>query len=104
MASFLSKLFGGGQNLVNVAPSQGDPVEHKGLTIYPAPISDGEQWRLAGVIIKQSDQGRLERHYVRADVFSSYEEAEKFSVRKGKQIIEEQDERLFADGTETGQA
>ena len=104
MISFLSKLFGGGKTRLNDAPSQGISVEHKGLIICPSPISDGGQWRLAGVIIKQSDQGRLERYYVRADVFSSCEEAEEFSVRKGKQIIDEQDKRLFADGIETGRA
>ena len=104
MISFLSKLFGGSTNRLDDAPSQGVSVEHKGLIICPSPISDGGQWRLAGVIIKQSDQGRLERHYVRADVFSSCEEAEEFSVRKGKQIIDEQDTRLFADGIETGRA
>ena len=104
MVSFFSKLFGSGQNLLDEAPSQDDPVEHKGLIIFPTPISDGGQWRLAGVIIMHSDQGRLERHYVRADVFSSCEEAEEFSARKGKQIIDEQDERLFANGTETGRA
>ena len=104
MVFFLSKLFGGDQNILDDTPSQGTAVEYKGLIIYPNPISDGGQWRLAGVIIKQSDQGRLERHYVRADIFSSCEEAEDFSARKGKQIIDEQDERLFANGTETGRA
>ena len=104
MVSFFSKLFGGCRNREDGAPSLGDPVEYKGLIICPAPLADGGQWRLAGIIIKQSDQGRLERNYVRADVFSSCKEAEEFSVRKGKQIIDEQNEHLFADGIETDRA
>ena len=104
MVFFLSKLFGGSRNIQDIAPSHVDPVDYKGLIICPAPILDSGQWRLAGVIIKKSDKGRLERHYVRADIFSSCEEAREFSVRKGKQIIDEKDERLFADGTETSRA
>jgi len=64
----------------------------------PAPVPDDGQWRLAGVITKNTDDGTLERNYLRADVFSSKEEADEFSIRKGKQIIDEQGERLFADG------
>ncbi len=100
MASFFSKIFGGGRR--DVDPNQGDLVEHKGLIISPAPISDGGQWRLAGTIIKKSDQRRLEARYVRADVFPSFEAAEEYSVRKGKQIIDEQGERLFVDEAGAG--
>jgi hypothetical protein len=37
-------------------------------------------------------------------VFTSREEAKEFGVRKGKQIIDEQGDRLFADGAPTGRA
>lgn len=103
MISFFSKLFGGGGN-ADAAPTQGDPVDYEGLVIRSSPMADGGQWRLAGVIIKQSDQGPLERQYVRADVFTSREEALDFGVRKGKQIIDEQGDRLFADGALTERA
>lgn len=104
MASFFSKLFGGGGNNADAAPAQGEQIEYKGLVIRSSPKADGGQWRLSGVIIKQSDDGPLERQYMRADVFTSREEAEKFGVQKGKQIIDEQGDLLFTDGVPTGRA
>ena len=59
---------------------------------------------LAGVIIKQSDDGPLERTFLRADTFPSRDEAIEFSVRKAKQIIDEQGARLFASGEPSGRA
>ncbi len=108
MAGILSKLFGGGggEKSGDGGPAgRGDPVEHAGLTIYPAPIKAGSQWRLAGVIVKTGgDDGNLEREYQRADTFSSKDEAESFAISKGKQIIDEQGNRLFANGEKTGRA
>jgi hypothetical protein len=102
MASFFSKLFDSNEGQVDATPTQGDPVEYGGLTIRAAPIADGGQWRLAGVLIKQSNEGSLQRNFVRADVLANKEEAEELSVCKGKQIIDEQGENLFADGAKTG--
>lgn len=104
MASFLSKLFGGGGDGDPGTPQKGEPVSYEGLVIRAAPEKAGDQWRLAGVIIKSGDEGDLERFFLRADTFPSREEAESFAIRKGKQIIDEQGERLFADGKETGRA
>ncbi len=107
MASFLSRIFGGlsGKDPAEAAPAQrGEPVAYKDLVICAAPEPDGSQWRLAGVIIKETDEGALERHFTRADTFASREEAESFAVRKGHQIIDEQGDRLFADGEATGRA
>jgi len=104
MASFFSKLFGGGSADTNAGPKLDDPVAHEGLIIRAAPEPEGSQFRLAGLIIKETDDGNLERKFVRADVFNSYEEAVEFTVRKGQQIIDEQGQRLFADGEPTGRA
>ncbi len=104
MASFFSKLFGGGSGGDDAGPKRGDPVPHDGLIIRAAPQSEGGQFRLAGVIIKETETGDLERMFVRADLFTSREEAEDYSIRKGKQIIDEQGQRLFADGADTGRA
>ena len=100
MASFFSKLFGGGGG----AAKRGGPVRYEGLTIQAAPEPAGDQWRLAGVISKQGGDGTLERGFMRADTFPSREEAEASAIRKGKQIIDEQGEMLFADGEPTGRA
>ncbi len=108
MASFFSRLFGGlsGKPAGGEAgpADRGDPVAYEGLVIRAAPEQAGGQWRLAGVIIKPGDDGDLERTFLRADTFTSREEAESFAIRKGKQIIDEQGARLFADGKESGRA
>jgi hypothetical protein len=104
MASFFSKLFGGGAAKADDTPVCGDPVSYKDLTILPASVQAEGQWRLAGIIVKISDGEELRRNYLRADLFASKTEADEFAVRKGRQIIDEQGERLFADGGKEGRA
>ena len=107
MASFLSKLFGGGSGGDKSAggkATRGEGVEYQGFIIHAAPEPSGGQWRLVGVIVKQTDAGPLEREFQRADTFSSKDEAESFAVRKGQQIIDEQGDALFANGEPTGRA
>lgn len=100
MASFFSKLFGG--DSTPKAPAVSDPVEYEGFLIRAAPQPEDSQWRLAGTITQEQDDAQMERAFIRADVFTSRDEAEKFTVSKGKQIIDEQGKNLFADGAETG--
>lgn len=104
MASFLSKLFGGGSNKSAGRSKRSDPVSYSDLTIEAAPEEAGDQWRLAGFITQQTDAGPLERKFLRADTFPSRDEAIEYSIRKAKQIIDEQGARLFADGEPTGRA
>jgi hypothetical protein len=106
MASFISRIVSAltGRSAEAAAPQRGEPVSYEGFVIQAAPIREGNQWRLCGVIVKQGDAGDLERTFTRADTFSSREEAESFAVRKGKQIIDEQGAKLFADGEEQGRA
>ena len=104
MASFFSKILGGGSADKDEVAERGDPVSYEGLTIRAAPERAGDQWRLVGVIIKQDGERALERVYLRADTFPTREEAESFAIRKGKQIIDEQGDKLFADGAASGRA
>ena len=104
MASFFSKLFGGSSSKSKSGPKRGEAVTYNDLIIHAAPEEAGDQWRLAGVIIKQTDDGPLERTFLRADTFPTRDEAEEFSVRKAKQIIDEQGQRLFANGEPAGRA
>lgn len=101
MASFFSKLFGGGGEK-DKGPDPDKAVEYQGYTIRPAPQPDGGQWRLAGEIAKGSGDGEQRCRFVRADTFSSKDEAESFAVRKGRQLIDEQGDRLFAKDAEAG--
>ena len=85
-------------------PQRGEPITYEGLSICPAPIKEGNQWRLSGIIIKHCDEVDLERVFTRADTFNTHAEAESFSVRKGKQIIDERGSKLFKSGEEYGRA
>ncbi len=106
--SFFSKLFGLSSSDKKEVESKEDPVLYEGLTIVAAPDkADNGQWRLAGYIKKASDtpdEPEMERFFLRADTFPTREEAVAFTLRKGRQIIDEQGKRLFANGEPTGRA
>ena len=70
-------------------------AEHKGFTIEARPYKEGGQFQLAGVISKEIGGVRKEHKYIRADRFTSLDEAADIALVKGRQIIDEQGERLF---------
>jgi len=89
MALF-SKLFGGGSS-----PPEPEPEIYQDFRIYIEPINDGSSYRLAARIEKTID-GELKTHQlVRADTFQSAEQAEKPSLAKAKQVIDEQGDGIF---------
>jgi hypothetical protein len=102
MTSFFSKLFGGGSKPTDETPDHGESVEYAGKTITPASQNADGQWRLAGFIELEKDGVKMRRDYMRADLFTSKSEADEFAARKGRQIIDEQGERLFANGETSG--
>jgi hypothetical protein len=86
--AFWSRWFGGG----DAGPAK--PVktlEYKGYVIEAVPYKDGGQWQLAGVIRKD---GR-EHRFVRADKFTSAEEAADIAISKGQLIVDQSGERIF---------
>jgi hypothetical protein len=99
--SFLSKLFGLGGEKAAPKPVAAAPIEHQGCEIIAKPMSEGGQWRVAGIIAKIVDGQRVERQFIRADLCMTEEEAVEVSQRKGRQIIE-QNPRLFSDPSDTG--
>jgi hypothetical protein len=82
-----SKLFGGGSQ---DAPAESDPVEHEGWTLVAAPISEGGQYRTAGVIRREVDGEIKEARFIRADNHASRDAAVEHSLRKARQIVDEQ--------------
>ncbi len=104
MSSLFSKLFDtfAGKSGRKTEVSRGNQVSYEGLTIQAAPEPVGDHWRLAGFITKQDEESSVERKFLRADIFSSRNEAMEFAIRKGRQIIDEQGSRLFADGKPHG--
>ena len=91
--SFFKKLFGGGGALKPDAAVK--KAEHKGFTIEARPYKEGGQFQLAGVISKEIDGVRKEHKFIRADRFTSIDEAAEIALVKGKQIIDEQGAQLF---------
>lgn len=95
--SFLKKLFGGSRQ--DAAPA-GDPKitetrDHAGFTIKATPMPEGGQFRLAALIEKEIG-GEVKTHrMIRADMFSSKEEATQFALKKAQQVIDQQGEALF---------
>ncbi|MBA5775778.1 hypothetical protein H2509_01410 [Stappia sp. F7233] len=93
MGNWLSRLFGSGGE-----PSKGPDVpsvDHKGFTIRPTPRQADGQWQVVGVITKEIDGEVFEETFIRADKCGSSEEAVEITLRKGRQLIDEQGDRLF---------
>jgi hypothetical protein len=75
-----------------------DAVEYNGYRIRPAPYQTGAGYQTAGVIEKDSADaadGIKEHRFVRAETHPSREAAAAFAVAKGRQIVDEQGDRLF---------
>jgi hypothetical protein len=66
-------------------------LEYKGYLIEAKPYKDGGQWQLAGRISKD---GKV-HDFVRADKFSSQEEAADIAVSKGQLIVDQSGDRIF---------
>lgn len=99
LGGLLKKLFGGGGGADDGDAGAGKPlgeaVEHKGCLIQPTAMHKGGQFLTAGTIAKEFPDGRREHRFVRADTHSSADQARDFAVLKGRQIIDEQGDRLF---------
>ena len=89
--SFFKKLFGRSEQTIEPSPS----IEHKGYLITATPIPEGGQFRLCADITREIE-GQLNTHrMIRADIFPSKDDAIEASYRKGKQMIDEQGDRIF---------
>ena len=84
-----SKLFGGGSS------KEPEPETYQGFRIYPTPEKESGGYRLAARIEKEVGGETRRQHFIRADVFSSEDEARAASVRKAKQLIDESGDALF---------
>jgi hypothetical protein len=98
MSRILS-MFTGGSSSAAQAPAA-DPQTYKDCQIHAAPLSEGGQYRLAGRIEREVDGRLLERSFIRADVFTSRDDAIDCTIRKAQQIIDQNGPSLFGDGAE----
>lgn len=102
MASFLKKIFsafaGSSSDTETAQSGSSEPILHGDCRIYAEPQREGSQLRLAGRIEKDVNGETLVRTFIRADLFTSKEDAMDCTVRKAKMIIDQNGPSLFADG------
>lgn len=96
LGDMFRRLMGAGETTED-GGGEGEAVAYKDYTIHPAPRREGGQWLTAGVIRKAGDgNGGIQEHrFVRAETHATRDGAEEFAVLKGKQIIDQQGDRLF---------
>jgi hypothetical protein len=107
MASFLSNIFSifsGGSKAPAAETSNAEPQAYGDCLIHATPIREGGQYRLAGRIEKEVNGEVLVRNFVRADVFTSMDDAVEYTIRKAQQIIDQNGPSLFADGEKSRSA
>lgn len=95
--SFLKKLFGGG---ASSAEPQGDKVlgeeSYKDYLIKAIEMKAGSELQLAGIIEKSIDGELKTYRFVRADRMGSRDDLVALALSKGRQIIDEQGDGIFA--------
>ena len=89
--SFLSKLFGGG----SASKSEPSPETHKDFRIFVEPVKDGSQYRVCARIEKDFNGETKSHQMIRADSFSTEEQAAEVTLIKAKQFIDQQGDRIF---------
>ncbi|MEM5472637.1 HlyU family transcriptional regulator [Hoeflea sp. AS60] len=90
----IRNLFGGGSTSGSPQAAN-EPDTYKDCLIYAEPMAEGGQWRVAGRIVKGEGETAREHKFIRADIFSSRDEVEAATMRKARQIIDEQGAALF---------
>ncbi|MCO6393082.1 hypothetical protein GTW25_18840 [Aliihoeflea aestuarii] len=91
--SFWKKLFGG--SAAEPAAASAEPTEYKGFTIRAQPFSESGQYQTCAIVTKEIGGVVKEHRLIRADRFPSLDDATETSLRKAKQMIDEQGDRLF---------
>lgn len=91
--SLWRKLFGGGGTKEEPAA---EAVEYNGFLIRPAPFIEDGQHQTCGIISKTIDGQLKEHRFIRADRFASRDDAIEVTLRKARQVIDEQGEKIFS--------
>ena len=93
--SFLKRLFGGGGGSEAEAPATAKEIEHKGFTIRATPYKRDGQYQTSGTVAKEIGGVVKEHKFIRADRFAGLDDAVEVSLAKGRQIVDEQGEKIF---------
>ena len=99
LGKWLGSLFGGaeenGDAAAEVPVSSEASEEYKGFLIEAAPIKEGGQYRTAGYISRADESDQRRRQFIRADNSPDQAQAVTHALGKGRQIIDEQGEKLL---------
>jgi len=92
--SFFKKLFGlgGGEAASKQAQSS---ATYEGYEIIATPYEERGKFQLCGIIAKEIDGERKEHRFIRADQFTSLEDATEMTFFKARQIIDQTGARIF---------
>lgn len=93
--SFLKRLFGGGEAAQKPEEPAGKEIEHGGFKIRATPYKEDGQFQTCGVVSKEIDGVVKEHRFIRADRFATLEDAMDVSLRKGKQLVDDQGDQIF---------
>lgn len=88
--SSLKSIFSGGEQVAK-EPEPRPSEEYQGFTITPAPMEDGQGFRINGTISK----GEQSHTFIRADTLPSADACAEEMIRKAKQMIDYQGDQLF---------
>ena len=95
--SFFKSLFGlGSKKAAEAEPTVAKEVEHKGFRVRATPFKAEGQYQTCGVISKEIGGVLKEHSFIRADRFADIETAADVALSKGRQIVDEQGDRLFS--------
>ena len=93
--SLWKKLFGGGGDGGGKHEPASEPVEHDGFLIRATPFTEGGQYQTCGIITKEIGGEVKEHKFIRADRFASRDDAVEVTLRKARQLIDQQGEKIF---------
>jgi hypothetical protein len=98
VASFFKTLFSrfsGGGGSGPIEEPRAEAVEYKGYRIRPTPFAAKGGYQTSGVIEKDFAEGAKASPFIRAETHPSRDDAAAFAVAKGRQIVDEQGDRVF---------
>ncbi len=72
-----------------------EAIEYKAYLIYPDSKPEGGQFRIAGRITKQIDADLKVHHFIRSDLISSKNDADKLMLQKARLLIDQMGESIF---------
>ena len=88
---FLRGLLGGGES----GGSKHEAVDYQGYSIQPTPEQREGGWSTCGIISKTAGGETRSHRFIRADTSASEQGAVELTLRKARQLIDEQGDKLF---------